>query len=338
MSISDLNRDHHRLRIFFLLLAVALLAVLVAVWVQSRRAPYRLLQQQFFDLKSTYRGEAKKGIKQYFTCAKEVDRCPTCHIGIERSDLYGAKIPSVFRVHGPGLRKHQPNKVGCSACHGGRGRALDPIVAHWSAAEEDKDPMMREPYIQASCARCHVPGAKEGQGRLVEGARLYQGLGCPICHPLAEQGRGGWDYGPDLRAIGQRSLDYLKTSLIDPAASFSGSTMPSFSHSLKHETEAMVSLLIYLKSLVLNRLPDCGTKEKSRGMLSRPCADCHAGQSGHAGGRIEHRCLYLIERAKELKCANCHLEDIPEPGSQKGYCPLITRHREACIVCHDTVQ
>ncbi len=195
---------------------------------------------------------------------------------------------------------------------------------------------MREPHIQASCARCHVPGAKPGQERLRQGARLYLGLGCSLCHPLTKGGRGGWDFGPDLTAIGRKDIGYLKTSLIDPAKNFPGSTMPSFRLALEKEIEAMEDLLIYLESLVLERWPDCADKTKHQKLVNGPCADCHDGENGAATGRMKHRCIYLLEGTAELRCGNCHFAGVPPTGPGKGYCPLLRQHRSACAVCHDS--
>jgi hypothetical protein len=194
---------------------------------------------------------------------------------------------------------------------------------------------MRQPHIQASCARCHVPGARPGQERLEEGAWLYLGLACMLCHPSTEGGRGGVDFGPDLTMIGRKSLDCLETSLIEPTENFPGSTMPSCRLALEKEAEAMESLLIYLESLALDRYPACAGGDKNRSLLNRPCATCHAGEGGRAGGRMEHRCTYILKGAGELRCRNCHSVGIPPPSEGKGYCPFIQQHREAFSACHD---
>jgi len=336
LSDKELEHQHRLLRLSFLVAACALLCVLVLVVIRAQQAPWRVLQERFLAVNpgGTEGGDAL-GIRQYYTCAAEVDRCPTCHMGIERSDLADEDIPLPFRAHGPGLGKHLPDRAGCSACHGGSGRTLDPLVAHSRVDREARDPRMRQPHIQASCARCHVPGAQAGQERLEEGAWLYLGLGCMLCHPLHEGGRGGLDFGPDLKMIGRRNLDYLKNSLIDPTENFPGSTMPTFRLALEKEPEATESLLIYLDSLVLDRHPACGTRERTRSLVSRPCATCHAGKEGDATGRLKHRCTYLLKKSAELRCANCHASGIPATVGGEGYCPLLKQHREACSACHD---
>jgi hypothetical protein len=298
----------------------------VRVW----QRPWRVWQRRFAALT----GEEAPGVQQHITCAGEVDRCPTCHLGTGRGDLAAEAIPLPFRAHGPDIGKHAPGRVGCTACHGGSGRALDPEAAHASPDGRARDPLMTAPHIQASCSRCHLPGERPGQERLLEGARLYAGLGCPGCHPLTEGGRGGWDYGPDLRATGRRKLDYLERSLLEPDANFKGSTMPAFGHALGKAPRALESLVIYLESLVLPSLTECKDKNEQRALVRAPCARCHAGVAGKASGLTGHRCPYLLERKDELRCAGCHASGIPARGAAKGYCPLVAQHRQACAVCH----
>jgi hypothetical protein len=337
LSDRELEQQHRLLRLSLLVAACALLCVLVLVVIRTGQEPWRVLQERFVALDPGGSEDGNGlGIRQYYTCASEVDRCSTCHLGIERKDLADASLPLPFRAHGPGLGKHLPDRVGCGACHGGNVRALDPVVAHARPDRRARDPLMRRPHIQASCARCHVPGAKPGQERLEEGAWLYLGLGCMLCHPLQEGGRGGVDFGPDLTMIGRKDLDYLKASLIEPTANFPGSTMPSFRLALEKEPHATESLLIYLESLVLDRYPACGTREKSWSLVISPCATCHAGEAGRAGGRLKHGCTYLLKKSAELRCGNCHSSGIPQAGNGEGYCPLLKQHREACSACHDS--
>ncbi len=338
MSDRELDTQHRLLRVSFLVAACALLSVLLLIVIRTGQAPWRILQERFLEQYAD--GEAGDDdvvIRQHFTCARKVDRCPSCHLGMERKDLADESVPLPFRAHGPALGGHRPDRVGCTACHGGVGRALDPLIAHSLAGRETTDPLMGQPHIQASCARCHVPGAQAGQDRLEQGAWLYLGLGCMLCHPLHEGGRGGLDFGPDLTMIGRKGLDYLKTSLIEPTENFPGSTMPSFRLSLEKEPEATESLLIYLESLVLDRHPGCGAREKSRSLVLRPCGTCHAGEGGRAGGRMEHRCTYILRKSGELRCGNCHASGTPKAARGGGYCPLTMQHRESCSACHDGI-
>jgi hypothetical protein len=333
MSSGYLERDCRRLRIVMILSSGALLVALVVVGLHGFNRPWRAVQRQFtaVDAKTV---SPFTGIRQYTACTGAVDRCPTCHSGMARRDLSRADIPLPYRSHGPGIGTHRPEKVGCTACHGGQGRVLDKDGSHAHPDGTGQDPLMTQPHIQASCARCHVPGEKAGQERLVEGAAVYAALGCPVCHPLVDGGKGGWDFGPDLTAIRRKTLDAYRTSLLDPTANFAGSTMPSFRLALENEAKAMESLLIYLESLPLPKVETCGNRQRSLGLIQAPCADCHAGASGRAGGRMIHRCPYLLNRKEELRCGQCHRETVPRTETYGGYCPFITRHRDACSICH----
>ncbi len=331
------SREVRRLRLWFLTAACGLAIVLGGVYLCERSAPWRLLQERFRALEGEKGRAEPRGpeIRQIYTCGAGVDRCTTCHLGIQRKDLVDPSIPLPFRAHGPGLRGHRPERIGCTACHGGNGRALDPGPAHRIPGLEARDPLMGEPHVQAACARCHVPGSRPGQDRLVAGALLYLGLGCALCHPLRGEGRGGLDYGPDLRRIARKDPGYLETSLLRPDANFPGSTMPSFRRALGDKREALTSLVIYLEGLALPRLPACRDRGAIDGMVGRPCADCHAGRRGAASGRLSHRCIYLLRRSRELRCAGCHEADIPPPGPGRGYCPVVTEQRGACAACHE---
>ncbi|MBN2498582.1 MAG: hypothetical protein JXR96_28585 [Deltaproteobacteria bacterium] len=332
----DLPTDARRLRIGLLLAACALLTVMVLAAVRALRPGFVEIQARF----AGQVGEAAAGVRQVQSCRGELDRCTTCHLGVEREDLRAAGLPPPFGPHPERLGHHQRAhvEIGCSACHGGVGRALNSDDAHVNAATGERDPLMREPHIQAACARCHLPGEVPGTERLLHGARLYAELGCAVCHPLGREGLGGADYGPDLRTIGRKSLGYLRDSLIDPSANFAGSTMPAFDRSFEDHPEALADLLVYLESLPLEPAPGCRLRERNAGLLAAPCASCHAGTAGNAAGRFRHGCVWIRERRDALRCGRCHPGTVPDPGPDKGFCPRIQQERKACSACHDAAR
>jgi len=329
-------REARRLRLGVLVAALALLGVLAAAGYRALTPPWRAVQAGFRERLGPAAGRVATGVREVRTCTGALERCTTCHLGATRADLRGTSVPLPYRAHALDLAPHPPATVGCTACHGGNGRALDPAAAHaWPGGGGAPDPLRRSPYLQASCLRCHVPGDAPGMERLARGARLYQGLGCAVCHPLTPGGRGGWDYGPDLTATGRRSPRQLETSLLDPAANFPGSTMPSFRHALGEEPEGRTDLVIYLLGLTLPPAPpSCSLRGRSDALVHRPCATCHAGVAGRAGGRLAHRCGYLRERREHLRCAGCHPEAVPQPGAGQGWCPVIRAQRDGCEACH----
>jgi len=315
--------------------SVLMLAVLAAAGVQAFRGDWRA-HQRAFKAMGAVPADRALGLVQAQTCAGEVDRCATCHLGAERKDLTDPKIAQPLRAHSVPLDAHASHGVGCADCHGGSARALSAAIAHAFPGSADLDPMMKPPHLQASCARCHVPGETAGMEHLVRGAGLFAKYGCGICHPLSGDGRGGWDFGPDLRAGGRKSARYLETSLVDPAANFPDSTMPSFATAREADPAGFTDLIVFLESLQLPRAPAaCSLRERSAPLAALPCASCHAGEAGKAGGRLEHRCAYLLAH-RELACAGCHPAAIPAATTQGGgVCPVEREHRGACAACHD---
>ncbi len=320
------------------LLMVGLLALGLAVWVvvDGTGGTWRGHQTDFYARIGAK--QARVEVRQIRACTGEVDRCVSCHLGGERDELRDPKVPHPHRAHPSDMLHHQhkAQRIACSACHGGSGRALREVEAHAMPGGTEIDPLMKQPHIQASCARCHLPGAVKPAERLLAGARLYAELGCAVCHPLGAGGRGGFDYGPDLRTIGRKSLAYLKTSLSDPLANFADSTMPAFGRTFEENPEAEIDLLIFLESLVLTRPADCSQRDRSDYMLGQACASCHAGSGGKASGRFEHRCSFVLARKDELRCANCHPQEIPKATRLGGgFCPRIQQERNRCSLCHE---
>jgi len=330
----DLAKDTRRLRVGLLAGALFLLLVLAWVGLRAARTEWRGTQAAFFDLTGDARHATE--ILQNKNCTGQMERCTTCHLGARRRDLMGVQVPKVFRAHSRSMLGHLERGTGCGTCHGGTGRALDSKLAHAMPGGRLRDPLLGQPYIQASCARCHLPGAREGMQRLVAGAEIYLRLGCLICHPLNVGGRGSWDFGTDLRAPGRKSLAYLRMSLIDPAANFPGSTMPSFKNYFADDPESLTDVLVFLLSLEIENAGNCPGQDKRITGVDNPCADCHAGAAGRASGRFVHKCVYIVEHKNMLTCAACHPRQIPEPGPGGGHCPVIDRQRPNCAVCHET--
>ncbi len=85
-----------------------------------------------------------------------VDRCISCHAAIEDPIFNQNKNP--LKVHPKNYFKaHDPQKYGCTICHDGQGRAInfkdssaDDPATFWSK------PLLRPPFIEANCYRCHI--------------------------------------------------------------------------------------------------------------------------------------------------------------------------------------
>ncbi|MBI5507278.1 MAG: hypothetical protein HY903_00870 [Deltaproteobacteria bacterium] len=326
----DPRHDSRRLFELLLLVASVLFAGLAIAAAQGLSRPWKAFQAQFVAL-GLGKSEVPPGIVEVSTCDGDVDRCTTCHLGAARLDLNVAAIGHPFRSHRPALGSHTPERMGCTACHGGVGRALDVDRAHALAGTAGVDPLLKTPFVLASCGRCHVPGDRPGTETLVQGALLYLQLGCAICHSLTAGGIGAWDDGPELRALGRRSKVELETSLFEPAADFPESTMPSYEPTFEGHPEELTVLSTYVQALTLTRLPACATAAaRDLGALSVACSRCHL-DGGPAAG-VPHRCSYILERKAELRCRGCHGAATGKNAAQD--CPVVAAHRPACVACH----
>jgi len=162
-----------------------------------------------------------------FSGTPKVDRCTTCHQGIDKKGYEKAKQP--FTTHpnfelylqGP----HPVEKVGCTVCHQGRGRATGFVPAvhtpstkeqetKWGQYSKTKEyerwhywdyPMMAKGATESQCLKCHqgvvdVPQAE----RLNAGVLLVERYGCFGCHKIR-----GWEnlrkVGPDLTQIASKT-------------------------------------------------------------------------------------------------------------------------------------
>jgi mono/diheme cytochrome c family protein len=315
----DVATDERRWRAALVVSALAAVSLLGMAVARELGAEWRA------ELKA--RGGSE--VAEVRACNAYADRCTTCHAEDAETAVEGASArPCSFD-----LREHQPRVVGCAACHGGTPPALDAAAAHAVTGHGQRDPLMKAPVLEAACVRCHLPGAVAGTERAARGADLFLRLGCAVCHSPAAGGRGGADFGPDLRGIGRHSIEYLRDNLFVPTRNFPGSTMPSYEHSFANDPRALEDLLIYVVALALEPLAGCDAGDRGAALVHQPCSVCHGGAGGIAGGRFTHACVYIVARP-ELRCGACHPGAVPAAGAQSGDCPVVREHRAACAACH----
>ncbi len=149
------------------------------------------------------------GIRQiYLRDLDRIDRCTSCHLGVENPLMDGAETP--FAQHsGDYLINHPVNEFGCTVCHYGQGRATNSKEAHgidygayWNY------PVAPLKYIESSCAQCHGLKMLEESGArsVFIGERLFREKGCKGCHKL--DGVGGI-LGKPLDGIGSQPKAYF---------------------------------------------------------------------------------------------------------------------------------
>ncbi len=185
-----------------------------------------------------------------FKQIQRVDRCKTCHQGIDVKGFETAAQP--FKTH-PNLdlylaanSPHPLENFGCTSCHGGLDRAVDFNTAghmphdekqreewvgkyKWHEEEYLETPMLPMQQVEAGCYKCHngtneVPRAAS----LDAGRDLIRIYGCFGCHRIP-----GYEnirkVGPDLSTVsGKVSKDWVRKWLSSPKDFKSEARMPQF--------------------------------------------------------------------------------------------------------------
>jgi mono/diheme cytochrome c family protein len=269
--------------LFFALGLVVLVVMLVAVR-QAATPQWKQYQMQYYRLEAV--GEPNAAAKNavlgtplavqqiLLPGLQRVDRCTTCHLGVEDPTMKRAPLPFTYHAN---LLPHRPANFGCTICHGGQGLATDMQSAHgqvvfWS------QPLLPKEYVRASCGRCHKEGDVPGVPELSEGRRLFETHGCRGCHKL--NGVGG-SLGPDLTEEGasQRDPEWLARHFLRPNSVSPNSPMPNFNFTQEQAralTFYMLSLTneqmgAYYASVLLIPSPAYGRQL----FVEKNCLACH---------------------------------------------------------------
>ena len=213
-------KERKQIKVFQWTVAVGsslLIILLLVAWFSSGpMQEWKKVQRQYFgltkQLADSLVGESvaytRRGIHQFESSdLRRIDRCVTCHMGMENPHMTGA--PQPFASHSGDLfTHHPPDKYGCTICHGGQGRALNARDAHGINRDTHWErPLLSQPYIQSSCGKCHLSIFSEqqhfdGVPVFQEGQRIFNREGCLGCHKA--RGVGGI-IGPDLTEQGEKT-------------------------------------------------------------------------------------------------------------------------------------
>ncbi len=126
-----------------------------------------------------------------------VDRCESCHLGTrEPVTLTKADVGSEVYVSHPNrelLKIHDPEKFGCTPCHGGNGVAVDSVFKAHGRHKFWLWPMHYRENFEAGCQQCHVKEiVTEMAPTLDAGRETFRRRGCMGCHRYE-----GFDREPD---------------------------------------------------------------------------------------------------------------------------------------------
>ncbi len=129
-----------------------------------------------------------------------VDRCEVCHLGtreplnIKASDMApggpGKQPDELARAFVSHPRKellqvHNPQKFGCSSCHGGNGRATTSVTKGHGRHKYWLHPLLEKENTEAGCQMCHANDrVTQGADQLNLAKDLFYQRGCVGCHRM----------------------------------------------------------------------------------------------------------------------------------------------------------
>lgn len=288
-----------RLHLVFACLGLAFLLIFSWVLFHEGTAEWRTTQVRFRRLEKTVKNPHQlaqsatvAGLRQiWLTDLGRVDRCETCHLGIDDPAFMGA--PKLFAAHpGAWLSTHPPERFGCTACHDGQGEATD--YANAAHKPQPSVPRAMRPLetIEANCGRCHRALDPPDAPRLAEGRRMIIALGCFSCHDIP--GFAGLTFrGPALDSIANKVRPgWLAEWLKDPMSLLPQSKMGNF----RLKADEIASLQAFLLSQRVQAPLDstaidwkkAGTP-KGRALFGElRCVSCHAvnGRGGTMGPEL----------------------------------------------------
>ena len=321
----DEQKYRYRAQWLVLIGAGILLLLLFGAWItEGMNKEWRIIQKEYASIlkerAETGYGAFERGIFQVdLSDFNRSDRCISCHHGLEDPAMQA--LPQPHTTHpGDFLIDHPVQQYGCTMCHGGQPGALSYEEAkgrleetHWPY------PLLEQPYIQASCGKCHLAifserdmdrleedpgGPMGGMEVFLKGKAIFSAEGCLGCH----QARGvGGILGPDLTEQGEKTKheysfqniqgdqsisNWLKEHFRDPEMVSPGSQMLRINLD-EGEMEALATFVMglakpdipfeYFSMATLNEFKGHRELLDGKAGFAYLCSACH-GKSGEGKG------------------------------------------------------
>lgn len=146
------------------------------------------------------------------------DRCVSCHLGVDNPNMKDQPQPFSYHpaahIMDDGSTVHDFNKIGCTICHQGQGRATTKKASHARHIKHWDHPMYEtgeRSLVQASCPQCHMELAKPDDYEILPGADMLMDardfadgqndleIKCIFCHTIYGVGE---IVAPDLSGFG----------------------------------------------------------------------------------------------------------------------------------------
>lgn len=283
----------------FASLGVAFLVIFSWVLFQEEVADWRTTQARFRPIEVSVKNphqlaESARvgGLRQiWLPLLDRVDRCGTCHLGID--DPAFAVAPQPYSSHpGTWLSTHPMDRFGCTPCHDGDGQATDYRHAAHQPLPFVTRPMRPLETIEANCGVCHRALDAPDAPRLDEGRALIVQSGCVSCHEIPGF-EGLTFHGPALDSIGLKVRpEWIVGWLKNPASYLERSKMGNFRLSSEDVASLQAFLLSQRTAPPLDsagvdwKIADTANGRALFGELR--CVSCHAvnGRGGTMGPEL----------------------------------------------------
>lgn len=262
----------------------------------------------YYEVKQVVVKDLKEDL--VFMGVPRVDRCVTCHLGIDKKGFEDAPQPYTthprLELFMGGAAVHPLNEYGCTSCHAGRSRGTDfNSAAHspdnpeeaqrwqeelgWEPLHHWKEPMLPLKYVEASCYKCHNGSMPvKGAPKLSLGLAVVEKGGCFGCHEIER-----WQHkpkpGPGLRKLGSKiSREFAYKWIKDPEEFRHDTWMPQFfglansadDKSIKRTDQEIHAMVSYLfnqsEPYKSDQISGTGDWEQGRQLVnSLGCKGCH---------------------------------------------------------------